>query len=54
MLEGVNGKEDWIVEESVFVGIDVSKVTLDMLYVRAVVENLSRIKTRRSQSWSRS
>src|ERR671912_468822 len=31
MLEGVNGKEDWILEESVFVGIDVSKATLDMV-----------------------
>jgi transposase len=31
MLEGVNGKEDWIVEESVFVGIDVSKATLDIV-----------------------
>ena len=31
MLEAVNGKEDWIVEESVFVGIDVSKVTLDIV-----------------------
>jgi transposase len=30
MLEGVNRKEDWIVEESVFVGIDVSKATLDI------------------------
>lgn len=31
MLEGVNGKEDWILEESVFVGIDVSKATLDIV-----------------------
>jgi transposase len=31
MLEAVNGKEDWILEESVFVGIDVSKATLDIV-----------------------
>lgn len=31
MLEGVNGKEDWILEESVFVGIEVSKATLDIV-----------------------
>jgi hypothetical protein len=31
MLEGLNGKEDWIVEENVFVGIDVSKATLDIV-----------------------
>jgi transposase len=31
MLERVNGKEDWIVQESVFVGIDVSKATLDIV-----------------------
>ena len=31
MLEEVNRKEDWIVEESVFVGIDVSKATLDIV-----------------------
>jgi transposase len=31
MLEAINGKEDWILEESVFVGIDVSKATLDIV-----------------------
>lgn len=31
MPEGVNGKEDWIVQESVFIGIDVSKATLDIV-----------------------
>jgi transposase len=31
MLEGLNGKEDWIGEENVFVGIDVSKATLDIV-----------------------
>src|SRR5687768_8166360 len=31
MLEAINGKEDLILEESVFVGIDVSKATLDIV-----------------------
>lgn len=31
MLEAINVKEDWILEESVFIGIDVSKATLDIV-----------------------
>src|SRR5918995_2568929 len=31
MVEAINGKEDWTLEESVFVGIDVSKARLDIV-----------------------